>query len=42
MFVIGAKAMLGPQTIAIAKIAEDARAAPSTSVFASKLVNSES
>ena len=38
MFVISAKEMLDPQTIAIVKIAEDARAAPSTSVF----VNSES
>jgi hypothetical protein len=42
MFDIGAKAILGPQTIAIVKIAEDARAAPSTSVFVSTLVNSVS
>jgi hypothetical protein len=42
MFVISAKAMLGPQAIAIVKIAEDARAAPSTPEFVSKLVNSES
>jgi len=42
MFVISAKEMLGPQTIAIVKIAEDARAAPSTSVFVPTPVNSES
>jgi hypothetical protein len=42
MFDISAKARLGPQTIAIVKIAEDARAAPSTSAFVSKLVSSES
>jgi hypothetical protein len=42
MFAISAKPMLGRQTTAIVKIAEDARGAPSTSVFVSKLVTSES
>jgi hypothetical protein len=42
MFGISAKAVLGPLTIATMKTAEDARAAPSISVFVSKLVNFES
>jgi hypothetical protein len=42
MFDISTKARLGRQTTAIAKIVEDALAAPSTSVFVSKLVNSAS
>jgi hypothetical protein len=42
MFDIGAKASWGRQTIAIVKIAEDVPAALSTSVFVSRLVNSES
>jgi hypothetical protein len=42
MFGISAKVGSGPQTIAIVKIAEDAPAASSISVFVSKLVNSES
>jgi hypothetical protein len=41
VFDINAKASRGPQTIAIAKIAADARAAPSTSAFVSRLVSSE-
>jgi hypothetical protein len=41
VFDIGAKASWGLRTIVIAKIAEGARAAPSTSVFALALVNSE-
>jgi hypothetical protein len=42
VFGISAKASWGLQTIAIVKIAEDARAALSTSAFVSKLVSSES
>jgi hypothetical protein len=41
VFDIGAKANRGLRTIAIAKIAEGARAARSTSVFALAQVNSE-
>jgi hypothetical protein len=42
MFDISTKAKLDLRTIAIAKIADDARAAPSISGFVSKLINSGS
>jgi hypothetical protein len=42
VFDISAKVSWGPQTIAIVKIAEGARAAPSTSAFALKLISFES